>query len=377
MRREREGDRLSLRPSRILCDLCVKAFIFLWVEMATKMILTGDVNLMNVTDPRMPFFLVEGEFRAADLVFSNLECCLYEPPGGHSVEHEGFYADPSVAGEALKSAGIQAVGVANNVNYGEAAITGSIARLDEIGIAHTGAGANRAAARAPVILERGGVRFGFLQRSSVYWPTNHEAGDNTVGIAVIRGHTAYHVPLHGGRPPANRPGIPPEIVTWADPAYLRWLEQDIAALRGRAEIVVASFHWGLHEDVLHYMTEIAHRAVEAGAGMVVGHGPHFSLPIEVYKGKPIFYGLGSFSFHTGHGGRRHGDWLGMMVRATWDRERIEKLAFQFVRHDDRNRTVPRAAADEGSAIDEIAKRSAGLGARLVAQGDEVAIDLGT
>ena len=67
----------------------------------------------------------------------------------------------------------------------------------------------------------------------------------------------------------------------------------------------------------------------------------------------------------------------MMVRAAWDRERIEKAAFQFVRHDDRNRTVPRALADEGAAFDEIARRSAGLGARLVAQGDEVAIDLGT
>jgi hypothetical protein len=171
--------------------------------MATKMILTGDVNLMNVADPAVPFSLVENEFRAADIVFSNLECCLYRPPNGHSVEHEGFYADPSVAGEALKSAGIHAVGIANNVNYGEAAITGSIACLDEIGIAHTGAGANRAAARAPVILERDGGRFGFLQRSSVYWPTNHEAGDNTAGIAVIRGHTAYH---DRDRPPGNRRG---------------------------------------------------------------------------------------------------------------------------------------------------------------------------
>src|SRR5437763_5511168 len=345
--------------------------------MTTKMILTGDVNLMNVADPAVPFSLIENEFRAAEIVFCNLECCLYEPPSGHSVEHEGFYADPSVAGEALKSAGIHAVGVANNVNYGEAAITASIARLDELGIAHTGAGASRAAARAPTILERGGVRFGFLQRSSVYWPTNHEAGDDTVGIAVIRGHTAYHVPLHGGHPPANRPGIPPEIVTWADPAYLQWLEGDIADLGRRAEIVVASFHWGLREKVLHYMTEIAHRAIDAGAGMVIGHGPHFSLPIEVYEGKPIFYGLGSFSFHTGHGGRRHGDWLGMMARAIWNRERIEKVTFQFVRHDDRNRTVPRTLADEGAAFDEIAKRSAGFGAKVVTQGDEVAIDLGT
>ena len=343
--------------------------------MTTKMILAGDVNLMNVADPAVPFALVGGEFDAADIVFANLECCLYRPPNGHVVEHEGFYADPGVAGEALQRAGIRAVGIANNVNYGEAAILGSIARLDEIGIAHTGAGADRARARAPAILEHDGVRFAFLQRSSVYWPTNHEAGDNSPGIAVIRGHTAYQVPTHGSRPPANRPGIPPEIVTWTDPAYLEWLGQDIAALRERVEVVVASFHWGLHKEVLHYMTEIAHRAIDAGADLVIGHGPHYTLPIEIYKGVPVFYGLGSFSFHTGHGGRAHGDWLGMMVRAAWDGRRLARAAFQFVRHDPHNRTVLCARADEGAAFDEIARASDAFATRLAAQGEEVALDI--
>ena len=345
--------------------------------MATKMILTGDVNLMNVTDPAVPFSLVQAEFRVADIVFCNLECCLYRALGGHAVEHEGFFADPVVAGEALQSAGIQAVGLANNVNYGEAAIMASITRLDELGIAHTGVGANRALARAPAILSRDGVRFGFLQRSSVYWPTNHEAGEVSPGIAVIRGHTAYHVPMHGSRPPANRPGIPPEIVTWADPVYLKRLDDDIAALRGRAEVVVTSFHWGLHQEVLRYMTDIAHRAIDAGADLVIGHGPHYSLPIEVYKGVPIFYGLGSFSFHTGHGGRQHGDWLGMMARVSWERRKIADAAFRFVRHDRCNRTVLRAPADEGVEFDEIVQRSAGLGARLAVRSDEVEIDLRT
>src|SRR5215471_11165461 len=42
------------------------------------MILTGDVNLMNIDDWRVPFARVHEEFRAADIVFSNLECCLYD-----------------------------------------------------------------------------------------------------------------------------------------------------------------------------------------------------------------------------------------------------------------------------------------------------------
>jgi hypothetical protein len=59
---------------------------------------------------------------------------------------------------------------------------------------------------------------------------------------------------------------------------------------------------GLGEEVLDYMTEIAHAAIEASTDIVTGHGPHYSLPIEIYRGKPIFYGLGSFSFRTSHGG---------------------------------------------------------------------------
>src|SRR5262245_28693794 len=126
-----------------------------------SLILVGDVNLMNVADPAVPFARIGREMRAADLVFANLECCLYEHPEGHAVEHEGFFADPEIAGEALRIGGIAAVGVANNVNYGNAAILGSVARLDRLGIAHAGAGADLGAARAPAIVERGGVRVGF------------------------------------------------------------------------------------------------------------------------------------------------------------------------------------------------------------------------
>jgi poly-gamma-glutamate synthesis protein (capsule biosynthesis protein) len=150
----------------------------------------------------------------------------------------------------------------------------------------------------------------------------------------------------------------------------------MVALRSQADIVVASCHWGVGREVLQYMTEIGHTAIDAGADLVIGHGPHYSLPVEVYRGKPIFYGLGSFSFHTGHGGLRHGDWLGMMVRASCTAGRVERVAFQFVRHDERNRTVPCRLAHEGRGYDLIAQESAAFGATLAAQGDEVVIDFG-
>ena len=158
--------------------------------MATTMILTGDVNLMNVTEPSVPFALVRDEFRSAGIVFSNLECCLYAPPGGHSWEREGFFADPEAAGEALISAGIAAVGLANNVNYGEAAIIASIARLDRLGIAHTGAGADREAARAPAIIDarRGALRLFAAQ----------------LGLLADQSRSQRQRPRHRGDPRAHR-----------------------------------------------------------------------------------------------------------------------------------------------------------------------------
>ena len=343
-----------------------------------KLILTGDVNLMNVTDPTTPFARVAEEFRAADMVFSNLECCLYAPSVAQSFHNEGFFADPEVGKAALNGAAIGAVGIANNVNYGEGAILSSIANLDAAGIPHTGAGANAEAAKAPIVVERAGIRFGFLQRSSVYWPTNHEAGPHDPGIAVIRGNTAYQVPMHKTRPeipPMNRPGIPPIIVTWAEPEHLRAFREDIVSLRARADIVVASCHWGLGKDVLQYMRDIAHAAIDAGADMVVGHGPHYSLAIEVYRGKPIFYGLGSFSFHTGHGGRAHGNWIGTMPRATVEKDGVKSVDFQFVRHNAANETVLCSLRDEQAELADIQKRSAEYGTVLVPHGDRVEVAL--
>src|SRR5262249_3875812 len=125
--------------------------------MRHNLILTGDINLLGVTDPTIPFAHVRDRLHAADVVFANLEGCFYEPEGERSPEDEGFYA-PLKAAEALTIAGVHAVGNANNVNYGAPAIRSSLARLDELGILHTGAGVNIVEARKPAILERDGVR---------------------------------------------------------------------------------------------------------------------------------------------------------------------------------------------------------------------------
>ncbi|MDB5642472.1 MAG: bacterial capsule synthesis cap family protein [Hyphomicrobiales bacterium] len=344
--------------------------------MSLTLMLTGDVNLMNVDDPDIPFRRVRESFAAADLVFSNLECCLSDRINEGSTSVEGFFANPQVAQTALKRYGIDVVGLANNVNYGEQAINESIAHLDAAGIAHTGAGANAAKAYEPAVVTREGRRIAFVQRSSVFWATNHEATKHAAGIAVLRGHTAYQVPMYKMKreiPPLNRPGIPPYIVTWADKDHLARLEEDIKSARDNADIVIASFHWGLHKEVLDYMKEIAHRAIDMGADAVIGHGPHYSLGVEVYRGKPIFYGLGSFSFHTGHGGHEHGDWIGMAAKLVFDDRALTRASFEFVRHNHINETYVCDLSAETEELQDLVTRSHDLGARLVPEGNEVLV----
>ena len=343
--------------------------------MKRTLMLTGDVNLMNVTDPEVPFARVEDTLRRADVLFGNLECCFYEPTAGHSVEREGFYA-PLASAQALVIAGYRAIGNANNVNYGEAAIRSSLARLDALGIPYAGAGLNRQAARAPAIVTHEGLRFGFLQRTSVYWATGHEATDESPGVAVLTGHTAYEPPLQtrlGGGPPANRPGIPALTHTWADAKSLAEFTGDLRGLRAAANVVVVSHHWGLSEDVLEYQVEIAHAAIDAGADVVMGHGPHYACAVEMYRGKPIFYGLGSFSFHTGHGGRAHGDWVGLLARLTFDDAALAEVAFSLVRHDERNQTYLCDPSLDKEAVEQITRRCDKLGTPLAISGNELIV----
>ena len=346
--------------------------------MPLQIVLTGDINLTGVSNPAVPLRGLAEEFRSADVVYSNLECCLRDPPRSGSADSEspnaGFYAAAQPAGEALKLGGIQAVGIANNVNYGERTIAASIARLDELGIAHTGAGANLEAARAPVILKRNGLRIGFLQRTAVYWSVNHEAGKFTPGVAAIRCHTGYHLPVHkisNKFPPLNRPGVPPAVLTWVDAQYLKRFKEDVAALRAKTDFIVASLHWGLEKDVLQYMPELAHTAIDAGADVVLGHGPHYVLPIEVYKGKPIFYGMGNLHFP----GSKHAKRVGTIARLTLKGKTINSASVQFVRQNARKETVLSSIKKEKVALEDIQDRSVPLGTKLTPKGDQLLIKL--
>ena len=345
--------------------------------MRQTMILTGEINLKTVTDPAIPFGRVAKELNEAELVFANLECMLADPPAACDADHvafhavrEGFYADP-VAGEALKLAGFDGVGCANNVTYGEDGVRASLARLKELGIPVVGAGLNRDEAYKPLIIEKKGVRFGFLQRTSIYWPRGQAAGPQSPGVATLAAHTAYQPRV------ANRPGVAPIILTMADDKDLGAYVKTIQALRPQVDILIASHHWGLAGEVLQYQTQIAHAAVDAGADLVMGHGVHYITPIELYKGKPIFYGLGCFAFNEGHGGRASTadvvDWVGLLARVTIEDKQVVEVTCAPVRHNERNETLIRSACDERNEMDKLIAGSEAFGARLTLRGDGLVV----
>ena len=82
------------------------------------------------------------------------------------------------------------------------------------------------------------------------------------------------------------------------------MKKDIQQLRDDgAEIVIASFHWGIERSYTPTSDQkkVAHAAIDAGADIVVGHHPHVLQPVEEYKNGVIYYSLGNFSF----GGNRN------------------------------------------------------------------------
>lgn len=335
----------------------------------------GDVNLMGVDDGCDPFIDIAPSVKAADACFANLECCLFDDPKG--ADADGYFASTRWGSLALQGSGIAAVGVANNVNHGREPILSSLRTLRALGIPSTGAGANVGEARAPLILERQGLRIGVLQRTAVYWPDDQEATPDRPGVAVIAAHTAYRNPSltqrRPGLPPANRPGMPPVIETWAEPHSRELLVAELKALRKEVDVMIASFHWGLFEEVLGYMRDYAHAAIDCGADLVVGHGPHdHLLPIESYQGRTIFYNLGALSFQHGPNRKRFHEWIGLLARFDLDGGE-QSSSFRFVRQDEDMNIRLCTPQAEGEALAYLQKQCAAVNTSLEVRGDEIKV----
>lgn len=160
---------------------------------------------------------------------------------------------------------------------------------EEAGLAVTGAGANLDIAREPVILDVDGVIVGIANYNCVgpkdSWATSKKAGCAHVNILT-------HYELDSANP-----GGPPSVYSFAEPQALADFTADISALAARVDVVLVVLHKGIGHrpaEIAQYEFQVSHAAVDAGAHAVIGHHAHIMRGIEVYRGAPIFHGLGNF-----------------------------------------------------------------------------------
>lgn len=203
-------------------------------------------------------------FKKADIAFANLE----GPASDQGADQKNLYSfrmDPSVI-PALRGAGLSVLSVANNHagDWGRLAYADTLSRLKENEIFYTGGGQNKEEAETPVIIEKYGMKIGYLAFSDV-GPNWMEAGVDKAGLLL-----------------ANNPRFN-EIINNASK---------------QVDYLVVSFHFGDEYKNIHNQRQetLAHRAIDNGAKIVIGHHPHVVQDTETYKNGFIAYSLGNFIF---------------------------------------------------------------------------------
>ena len=259
----------------------------------TNIVAAGDLA-GNRPDPDSIFELVRGEIGGADIAFGQIEA-VYSALGTLNVSGTSspLRGDPGNVA-AMRRAGFNIASLASNhcMDYGVEGFLDMIKQFKAAGIRTFGAGRNLAEARKPLITEHNGNRIGWLAYCSIL-PMRYWADVDRPGCAPARAHTVYET-LE-----PDQPGTPPRIITYPHDDDLAGMTADIRALKAEVDVVIVSMHWGLHfreAELATYETKYGRAAVDAGADVILGHHQHILKPIEVYRGKPIIYGMANFAF---------------------------------------------------------------------------------
>lgn len=244
----------------------------------TTLTVVGDVMLGRGVTGR-PLAPMSERLAAADLTVGNLESTLAEL-GAPTQGGDSFHAPPSVRRD-LRAAGFDALSLANNHagDFGDASLVRTVELLRAGGLSPFGAGRDLAQARRPAILDRDGVRFGFL-------------GFNAIGETPEAGP---------GRPGAYAVSMPPRTGP-LDRTELDRVLGDVRRLTRRVDVVVVLPHWGTQythrpEPV---QRRVARALARAGADLVVGGHPHWVQGAEQVRARAgdtlVVHSLGNFVF---------------------------------------------------------------------------------
>lgn len=294
--------------------------------------------------------------QSSDMGFANMEANLVdmEQYPGRVTDHTG----PKEAAADIKAMGIKMMTRANNhtTDAGPEVMFSTNHWLDEAGIVHAGAGKDLEDARAAKFLETPKGRVGMV---SIFSNGGAGAGGSAAatyrfgdsggapGVNELR-LTTYHIvkpeqlaelrqilddayshraevknavpPLPANEPTDRLNFFGAWYKAGADPAGLSYtmnqddLREILRSIRNGKEwsnFMIVGIH--THEDTTSlvmpflseypadFLVDLAHKAIDNGADMFVGTGIHGLRSIEIYKGKPIFYGLSSFVYQLNQG----------------------------------------------------------------------------
>lgn len=201
-----------------------------------------------------PFAQVKDILAADDLTVANLEVVMTTRTAVRQKKMMNLIADPAHVA-CLTEGSIEVVNTANNHawDFNSTGYHEMLGYLEAAGITHFGTLYPTSDDGSDVypIVDVKGVKFGFLGFS---YPQDYDRKRITNRINTLR-------------------------------------EQG-------AQIVVASLHWGTEEQPQPHAGQqsLAKYCIEAGADVVYGHHPHVLQSVQFYKGKPIFYSTGNFTF---------------------------------------------------------------------------------
>jgi len=248
-----------------------------------------------------------------------------------AVDDWALISTPDVAAD-LKSLGFDLLSRANNhaLDWGIEGMRETTRHLDEAGLVHAGSGENRALARAPRYLETERGRIGLVSMASSYTPMSDAlppAGQapgrpgvnavRTTRLTVVTEEMMRHLAAIGAAFGTLRRDCPPagagdldlfgtRFVVGDRPGYRYQVdpldrEENLKSIRQgkqHSDFLIATIH--AHEEGAgcaepgDFLPELARAAIDAGADAFIAHGVHALGPIEIYKRRPIFYGLANF-----------------------------------------------------------------------------------
>jgi poly-gamma-glutamate synthesis protein (capsule biosynthesis protein) len=254
-----------------------------------KLMLVGDL-ILDEPAPDSYFDPARSILQQADLLIGHVEVPHTRRGRENTSDVPAPPSDPDNL-TALKHAGFHVATLAGNhiFDAGFAGIEDTVATLRQLDIATTGAGMSLAEARKPAVVARRGLKVGTLSYNCV-GPKDSWASEKKAGCAYV--HVITHYELDHASP-----GGPPRIYTFAEPESTDAMLEDVRKLRGEVDVLIVALHKGIGHTpaaLTMYERPLAKAAIDAGADIVVGHHAHILRGVEMYKGRPIYHGLGNF-----------------------------------------------------------------------------------